>query len=90
VTPSKLSSARERPTRLVDPDPDAAAVAQPAGGPDPHPSPGDQPGGSGHLSHTNTHLGGMSIPYALALHDDFLRECIVGWLLAGGGAMREG
>lgn len=28
------------------------------------------------LDAADVHLGAMSIPYALAIHDDFLRECI--------------
>jgi len=35
------------------------------------------------LDAADTHLGAMSIPYALSIHDDFLRQCIT--LLAAAG-----
>jgi len=41
------------------------------------------------LDAADTHLGAMSIPYALALHDDFLRECIALLAAAGKCTARE-
>lgn len=41
------------------------------------------------LNAADTHFGAMSIPYALALHDDFLRECIALLAAAGKCTARE-
>lgn len=41
------------------------------------------------LDAADTHLGAMSIPYALALHDDFLRDCIDLLFLAGKCTAKE-
>jgi hypothetical protein len=41
------------------------------------------------LDAADTHLGAMSIPYALALHDDFLRGCIALLAIAGKCTAKE-
>lgn len=41
------------------------------------------------LDSADTHLGAMAIPYALAIHDDFLRECIDLLVTAQAGTAKQ-